>query len=644
MNEPGSNDRHRLAWLVALLVVFGCEGGSHEKVQRSNAPDSLRTAAMLDSAALAIRAGREMAGADLSRQAMRLALAANSAAEESEAIRLLGRAKEAGNDLDSATICYRRALALADSAELPTARVRALTSLGLAENLRGQYAAALEHMLAAARINEALNDTLELARTHHNIAELHYHLGDLPSALASERDALSRYRRIGEARRTANSLSNLGYLLLLAEKPDSALIVLKEAVRMGDSASMSGPVLRPRVNLALAYDALGMADSNLVINQRALALADEQGDLFTRIVLLNNIGEDLMKMGKVEEAGHNFRESLHLADSVGSLEDAMIAHGALAGYHERKGDASAALAEERLRKVLSDSLMNSERQSTMAEMLVKYESEKKDRENEQLRSRMMAGELEQERYRSWALMAGSALVIVVLTAILLVSNVRQRERQRRLELEQQALRLQMDPHFLFNALNTIPGLYASADVRTAKSYVEHLADLLRSVLETSRQRLIPLRAELEVLEHYLAVSSMRHPGHFTYHIRVLPDVDKEHVLLPPMLLQPLVENAIQHGLVPREAGGALHVEIMRQGLELVCRVRDNGVGRSASQRSSAQRLGAHLGLSVTEQRITKFNGRRSRIQGLDIHDLADAKGRSAGTEVVVRLRYLRDAS
>lgn len=633
------------AVLIASLVLCGCGGGPAVAVRTTpGQADTVRLQALMDSANNAVRRGDATNGAAFAREALRAARALGMREGGSEAMRLLGRARERANDVDSAMVCFRSAIAIADSADLQVAKAKALTNLGLLERSRGQYEEALEHLLACARIMEAHGDTLEVARTEHNISELYYRLGDLPKALASEQDALARYRRMGDAARTSNALCNLGYLLVLAKRPDTALIVLKGSVRSGDSVSVSGPVLKPRVNLALAYDALGLADSTMATNVYALRLAGEQGDLFTRIVLLNNIGEDLLKTGRVEEAGRNFRESLDLADSLGSLEDAMIAHGALAAYFERKGDLRAALAEERLHKSLSDSLMNDQRQSTMAETMVRYESEKKDRENEQLRTRMMAGELEQQRYRSWALLAIAALVIVVLAAFLFVGTVRQRERQRRLELEQQALRLQMDPHFLFNALNTIPGLYASADVRTAKNYVEHLADLLRSILETSRRPLVPLRSELEVLEHYLAVSVMRHPGHFTYTIIVYPEVDKDRVLVPPMLLQPLVENAIQHGLLPGPPGGAVRVEIVRQGLELVCRVLDNGIGREASGRSTARRLGDHLGLAVTEERIRKFNRGRGRIPGLRILDLSDAQGRAMGTEVVVRLHHMRDAS
>jgi sensor histidine kinase YesM len=219
---------------------------------------------------------------------------------------------------------------------------------------------------------------------------------------------------------------------------------------------------------------------------------------------------------------------------------------------------------------------------------------------------------------------------------LLLQRARERARRREAELEQQALRLQMDPHFLFNALNTIPGLYAAADVRTATAYVGHLSNLLRLILETSRKLQVPLRQELELLEHYLHVSRSRHPGAFTYAINVDPLIDRDAVCIPPMLLQPLVENAILHGLVPRKEGGALQVDIDRSNGVLVCRVRDNGIGRRASARANGDPFPVSRGLAITAERMRQYNRGRVATDGLRIVDLHDEQGRPKGTEVVVR--------
>lgn len=238
----------------------------------------------------------------------------------------------------------------------------------------------------------------------------------------------------------------------------------------------------------------------------------------------------------------------------------------------------------------------------------------------------------------WLAVAAAVLVTVVLGLIIALvrRSMREAARRREAELEHQALRAQMDPQFLFHALATIPVLYASGDPRQAQAYVEHVSKLLRLTLETSSKWRVPLRQEIDLLEHYLHVCSSRHPGAYTYSVHVDPSVDTESVTLPPLLLQPLVENAIVHGLVPRKEGGMLSVEIARVNDILVSRIRDNGIGRAASVRTKRHVPRPSEGLALTAERMRRFNRGRGPGDGLRILDLHDDRGRPAGTEVIVR--------
>jgi LytS/YehU family sensor histidine kinase len=274
--------------------------------------------------------------------------------------------------------------------------------------------------------------------------------------------------------------------------------------------------------------------------------------------------------------------------------------------------------------------MNADKDRTMSELLVQNDVQRRERENTELRTEQALAEL---RARDLRVLLAVVCLLAMAVAVLawsLVQRTRERARRRETELEQQALRLQMDPHFLFNALNTIPGLYASTDARTATTYVSHLSNLLRLILETSRTMQVPLRQELELLEHYLAVSTSRHSGVFSWWITVDPTLDRDAVRIPPMLLQPLVENAVHHGLVPRKRNGELHVEVARTGDTLVCRVRDNGIGRAARQRTKGEVLGASRGLQITAERLEQLNRGRAAEDGIRIVDLHDADGRRRG--------------
>jgi LytS/YehU family sensor histidine kinase len=160
-----------------------------------------------------------------------------------------------------------------------------------------------------------------------------------------------------------------------------------------------------------------------------------------------------------------------------------------------------------------------------------------------------------------------------------------------------ALRMQLDPHFLFNALNTISS-HVERDPRLTRRMIEHLGDLLRLSLESKDRHEVPLAEELAFLDHYLEIQKIRFGDQLTVDIDVAPEV--RYAAVPSLLLQPLVENAIRHGISRRISGGAVMVTARAVGQNLVIQVEDDGVGLAPGwtlENSSG------LGLAVTRERI-----------------------------------------
>jgi two-component system, LytTR family, sensor kinase len=160
-----------------------------------------------------------------------------------------------------------------------------------------------------------------------------------------------------------------------------------------------------------------------------------------------------------------------------------------------------------------------------------------------------------------------------------------------------ALRMQLDPHFLFNALNTISS-QVERDPRLARRMIEHLGDLLRLSLESKDRREVPLAEEMAFLDHYLAIQKIRFGDHLRVEINIAPDV--KYASVPCLLVQPLVENAIRHGISRRSSGGSLTISAQRVKGQLEIRVVDDGVGLPPDWTLEAS---SGLGLSVTRERI-----------------------------------------
>lgn len=221
------------------------------------------------------------------------------------------------------------------------------------------------------------------------------------------------------------------------------------------------------------------------------------------------------------------------------------------------------------------------------------------------------------------------------------------ERQRKLqlekdvvELEQKALRLQMNPHFIFNALNSIQSQIGTDNEQAARYYLAKFSRLMRQILDNSRNTSIPLEEEVNTLENYLLIEKFCNGNRFDYKITVDGNVEKDYIKIPPMLLQPFVENAIKHGLKHSDGKrGRIDVHFAEKDGLLECSVTDNGIGRAKAgelSRISKETYHKSTALLVTQERLGLLSENKN-IRSLEITDLYDENGNAAGTSVVVRI-------
>ncbi|MEL6925378.1 MAG: histidine kinase, partial [Bacteroidota bacterium] len=207
-----------------------------------------------------------------------------------------------------------------------------------------------------------------------------------------------------------------------------------------------------------------------------------------------------------------------------------------------------------------------------------------------------------------------------------------------LDLEMRALRMQMNPHFLFNALNTIKGYYANAQLKEANSYISKFARLLRLILENA-DKYIPLEKEIQILKFYLDLTQNRYPGKFDYELKIGKGITVSDVAIPPMLLQPFVENSIIHGLAPLDTGGRLELCFYKEGGVLVSKVTDNGVGRAASKVNRKPLGHQSKSIQITIDRLKIINKGHSIKKAFLIEDLVDPAGDPAGTRIIIKTPF-----
>ena len=222
----------------------------------------------------------------------------------------------------------------------------------------------------------------------------------------------------------------------------------------------------------------------------------------------------------------------------------------------------------------------------------------------------------------------------------LIEKVRMKSRAK--ELEMQALRAQMNPHFIFNCLSSINSFVLKNQTEAASDYLTKFSRLIRTVLNNSKKSLISLEEEMEMLRLYIDMEKLRFNDGFVYSIEMDGSVDAGGIFIPPLLFQPFVENAIWHGLMHKKEKGRLDIRLGVEGELLICSIADNGVGRSfaagSNGHSDSARKQKSMGIQITRQRLALVNGEEGDQGNFAIEDLYDEVGNAAGTRVVLRIR------
>lgn len=216
--------------------------------------------------------------------------------------------------------------------------------------------------------------------------------------------------------------------------------------------------------------------------------------------------------------------------------------------------------------------------------------------------------------------------------------------QQATELEMQALRAQMNPHFIFNSLNSINRFILQNNKIQASGFLTKFSKLVRLILQNSQAPLISLESELESLELYLSLEALRFNYHFDYKISVQKEMDISALQVPPLILQPYVENSIWHGLMHKEEKGQLNVELSEENDELYFKITDNGIGREKAAAMASKTATKHksMGLRITAQRIAILQNSETLTSPVTINDLVNADGSAAGTEVVIKMPVIYD--
>lgn len=357
------------------------------------------------------------------------------------------------------------------------------------------------------------------------------------------------------------------------------------------------------------------------------------------------IGKVLIEQGRTFEAITQLEQAAVLADSTGSAEEQANAYLALAQAYTKSGDGSTALRayqdysqaitrlteEQRMKVTLRESLLK--KQQDIQALTKDLALDESSYLLEETTTALQAQQLKGQRLLIYGLLV--VLLIVIIGSFFIYRKALETKRVGQL-LALKSLRSQMNPHFIFNALNSVNQFVAINDERAANKFLAEFSKLMRMVLDNSQKEFITMREEQEMIGLYLKLEHYRFRDQFDYQFDVDANLDLDEIEIPPMLIQPYIENAIWHGLRYKMEKGHLNVKVYQNGSGIKVSIEDDGIGRSASAhlKTDNQKKKNSVGLKNTQERMTIINEVYHTNYSLSISDINEDQ---SGTRVEISI-------
>lgn len=525
--------------------------------------------------------------------------------------------------------------------EIRNALARAYGSIGIVFSEQSNYSKALQYHLKALKIYEQTKNNEKLARVCNNIGIVYKSLGEDFKALNYFIRCLKIQEKIADPT-IGITTTNIGNIYLKQRDYTNAFENYSKAKLFFAKYPNQRGLGELYNNVGLFFKKTGNKIKALQNYALALEVFNSIEDKFGVSDTYFYIGEINLEQKNYKEALINTSKSLQLSNELEVTEQIQDAEKRLSEIYEKLGDSEQALKHYKLYSVAKDSVSNHEsiRNSVRAEM--NFEFEKKEalqKEEQEKREIIYKEQGKRHQLQIWY----TVLLVLSLCGIgfLIYSRVQLKKNltlQKDLaEYEQKALHLQMNPHFVFNCLGSISSFIVQNGTDSAIKYLSKFSKLMRLTLEYSKEALIPIDKEIESLQNYLELEQLRFNQKFSFSIMKSADIEDD-MALPPLLLQPFVENAIIHGLIPKKKAGDISVDFSLNHENLICSITDNGIGFNKSKELKENLVSVHksMALDITKKRLEMMEAYTSKKAKVEIEELNE-NGSITGTKVVLKL-------
>lgn len=500
---------------------------------------------------------------------------------------------------------HKKALDLANSFETPSEEVK--HSIAVSQNSMGniylalnQYDLALRQFSKSLVIEKEQNNTLGLAINYQNIGYANEAKGLLDEALNNYKTSLEYNNKIDSEIGRIICNNSIAQIYIKQGKPREAKTIIEEALK---KALLEG-------------DQLYIASSFI------------------------NLGWAQNELGEFDAAESNLKTAIDIGKKY-SLKSAKVeANKHLAELYEKKGNYETALNHYKDYIAEEETILNERNLQYVNDIIVQYESEIK---NHQIRALANENELVKSKLlRNQKIFWYSLIALILIAgAIITLNRHRQLKQEKQiLTLEQDMLRSQMNPHFIFNSLNSIKLYIINNEKENAVYYLNKFSKLIRKILIASTEKEISLEDELDTMKLYMNIENIRFSNEIDFQIKIDNNINTSNVKLPSLILQPFLENALWHGLSSKKDDKKIILHASKTTDDYVTiSITDNGIGRLESEKINKNKLlkRKSVGIALTKARLSNFYKTYTSPYKIEVVDLYDNNHRPTGTKVIIHI-------
>ncbi|MNK00971.1 Sensor histidine kinase YpdA [compost metagenome] len=515
-------------------------------------------------------------------------------------------------------------------------------SIGVVCSTQNNYAKALEYYFKALKIHLETNEEEYISHAYNNIGLVYKEQKEYNKALEYYNKALWLKKKNGDPT-AVTTITNIATVYLLMNQDDKALESYKEAEKIfnadNDERGLA-ELYNDYGNYYIKTKDIALAEKNYL---KGLGLFEKLGDKYGISTSLGYLGELYALQNNNAKAIEYLQKSSAIAEEIGVMERVKESEKVLSDIYEKTGNTAEALKHYKKYSIVKDKISDDESVKNIVREEMNYEFERKEalRKIENEKKQALFDE-QAKRHQQQIFFTALFILLLFGIAFLIYSRLQLKKTltlQRDLaEYEQKALHLQMNPHFVFNCLGSISSFIVQNGKDSAIKYLSKFSKLMRLTLEYSKESLIPIDKEIEGLQNYLELEQLRFNKMFDFSITKDPNIEDD-MAMPPLLLQPFVENAILHGLVPKKKKGNINIDFSIVNDKLICTVTDDGIGFTKSKQLKENSVTVHksMALEITRKRLEVIQAVTSKASHVEIMELSNANGEPTGTKIILNL-------